>query len=257
MIVVYKIVCTKNGRSYVGYSSDYAKRKKAHLYQLKNGKHHNILVQHDYDKYGLSAFEFYKKKVASLKEAMRIEVEEILSNKHRYNIAKGNFAGDVLTRHPLREQIIEKRSRSQRATNAKLSKEELSDKYGKFGERNGMYGQTHTKEARQRIAEARKGKPGTFSGKSHSNEAKIKIAEKAKLRKGESNSFFGKQHSEETKAKIGNANKGKKPANSLRVKVGKKVYESATAAARDLGCAVATVGNRIKNPAFSEYSYVP
>jgi hypothetical protein len=75
------------------------------------------------------------------------------------------------------------------------------------------------------------------------------------------NPFFGKKHSEETIKKLSALSKlrFKDPnnlPNRLRVKVGNKIYESASKAAQAIGCAVATIRNRIMSGKFPHYSYV-
>lgn len=61
-----------------------------------------------------------------------------------------------------------------------------------------------------RGGEAMFGDSNPFYGKTHTEETKQKLSEKAKKRTGEKNAFFGKHHSEETKKKISEANKGRK-----------------------------------------------
>ena len=87
------------------------------------------------------------------------------------------------------------------------------------GEGNGMYGKTHTNEAKQRISEANKGRVQpqkekqkqiqAMTGKKRaqfSDEWKDNLSNN---HKSKSNDFNGK-HSEETKRKIGDAMRGKK-----------------------------------------------
>jgi hypothetical protein len=62
---------------------------------------------------------------------------------------------------------------------------------GLFGEDNGMHGKTHTPEAKLKIAEAE-------IGFKHSEESKRKMSESVL---GEKNHFYGKHHTEETKKK--------------------------------------------------------
>jgi group I intron endonuclease len=60
------------------------------------------------------------------------------------------------------------------------------------GEKNNMYGRTHTDEAREKIR-------NTHLGRTWSDELKLK---KANSMKGENNHFYGKTHTEEVKEKI-------------------------------------------------------
>ena len=67
-----------------------------------------------------------------------------------YNLNYNNSGGDLLTNHPEKEAIREKIIKSQRETTNKMTPEERKQKYGKVGERNGMYGKTHTDEVRKK-----------------------------------------------------------------------------------------------------------
>ena len=68
--------------------------------------------------------------------------------------------------------------------------------FGCYGEKNGMYGKTHSKKTRQKISAARKNKLV-----------------------GSENPFYGRHHSEETKAKISQTNKGRKPSKETIQKI--------------------------------------
>lgn len=78
------------------------------------------------------------------------------------------------------------------------------------GIENGMYGKTHTLEARKKISEARIGKPSWNKGKHFSEETRKKISESKKASYiKENHPNFGKHLSEETKQKLSEAHKGK------------------------------------------------
>ena len=58
---VYAIVCYASGFIYIGSTAGrngFQKRLQQHLYFLKKGKHHEGLLQKDYDRYGECAFDF-------------------------------------------------------------------------------------------------------------------------------------------------------------------------------------------------------
>ena len=67
-------------------------------------------------------------------------------------------------------------------------------------------GKNVSAETRQKMSEARKGKPSCMKGKHLSEEHKLKLS--AALN-GENHPLFGKHHSEETRKKISEANNGK------------------------------------------------
>ena len=74
------------------------------------------------------------------------------------------------------------------------------------GKNNGMYGKTHSEEAKRKQAEASKGENHPMYGKTRSEETRKKHSESIK---GENNGMYGKTHSEEAKRKISESKKGK------------------------------------------------
>lgn len=56
--VIYFIENTVNGKIYIGSAVDLARRWAMHRHQLKNNKHHSILLQRAWNKYGEEAFDF-------------------------------------------------------------------------------------------------------------------------------------------------------------------------------------------------------
>lgn len=55
---VYMIKCITNDKTYIGSSNDVMRRLKTHKRELKNGSHNNLLLQHEYNKYGADNFIF-------------------------------------------------------------------------------------------------------------------------------------------------------------------------------------------------------
>ena len=74
------------------------------------------------------------------------------------------------------------------------TKKKLSE--SKTGNKNFMYGRTHTEEARKKISEARKKLKGTYT---HTEETKKKMSE---AQRGQKHSMYGRKHSEESKRKM-------------------------------------------------------
>ena len=58
MIGIYKIVCKKTGKCYVGSSIDTLTRWKKHLWCLENNMHHSNKLQNAWNKYGKESFAF-------------------------------------------------------------------------------------------------------------------------------------------------------------------------------------------------------
>jgi hypothetical protein len=102
-----------------------------------------------------------------------------------------NSGGDTLTNHPEKENI-KQITKTINDNFSKMTSEEKKNKYGKSGEKNGMFGKTHSEEARKNISEKNKGKTPKNLGNPCSDETKKKISEFAKTRTGNKNSFYKK-----------------------------------------------------------------
>lgn len=260
IIGVYKISNIKDGRYYIGHSQNIEKRFKTHKYNLKRGKHINMFLQNSYNKYGLDSFTFeIIHKFDNVEKSKEKELEYLQNleiRKELFNLNYNNDGGDMLSHHPNKKEIIEKRSETLKKNNSKLTKEELKNKFGKNGEKNGMFGKTHTKEAREIISNKNKGNTYRLGYKC-SEEICKKISVIAKQRIGEKNPFFGKVHSEEARKKISESNLGKKPKNMIKIIVDDIIYDSITKAGRQLGLNTTVVLWRLKskNPNFDNYKY--
>lgn len=153
---------------------------------------------------------------------------------------------------------------------AALSPEERRKKFGLKGEANGMFGKKHKESSKvnmrlnglrgaERTIEQRLGKTAEeIYGKKKATEIRKKISDCAKLRTGSANGMFGKKHSDETVAKISEANKGRLPPNTRKVKINSVVYNSCTEAGKALNVATGTITHRIKsnNPKYKKYYYL-
>ena len=264
IIGVYKIsnnLCPE-WKYYIGYSCDIHKRWGTHRSTLKTNKHCNILLQRAYDKYGADCFTYEILHVCETEEeAQKYELSYLEDENIRdklYNLHYNSSGGDMLTYHPNREEIIEKINKTQKEQISKMTKEERQAKWGQNGEKNGMYGRTHTDEVKQLISNLHKGNTYNLGSKA-SQETKQYLS---KIRKGKytgkDNPFFGKYHSEEIKQKLREYKYGNIPTNARKVLIYGKRYISATEAGRQLNVCTATILHRIKspNPKFANYFYV-
>jgi hypothetical protein len=105
------------------------------------------------------------------------------------------------------DRLLDENFSNDRAIKAALSNKlyyEANPDQRRTGEKNPMFGKSHTKEVCKRLSENHKGlqageKNGMF-GKSRPQELKDKLSNLYKgVKVGEKNPFFGKTHSEETK----------------------------------------------------------
>ena len=231
IIGVYKISNILSGRYYIGYSTNINRRFTVHRSKLKQNCHDNIFLQRAYNLDGEDKFKYDIIHICDTEEkAKEIELQYLTDLGIRniiYNLNFNNSGGDLLKNHPDKEKIREKILKSQAENMSKLSSEEKSEKYGKFGEKNGMYGKTHTEEVRKKISDINKGRVSHNKGKKASDETKQKMSEFRKNKyTGQENSFFGKHHSEETKQKIREKNIGNIPPNNKEITIEKIIEMS-------------------------------
>lgn len=57
-LVIYRIYCEAESRSYVGATAHYTKRCAVHKWHLRSATHHNKSLQTDWHRYGETAFRF-------------------------------------------------------------------------------------------------------------------------------------------------------------------------------------------------------
>jgi group I intron endonuclease len=262
IIGVYKISNTLSGRYYIGYSTNMNKRFTVHRSKLKQKCHDNIFLQRAYNLDGKDKF-IYEiiHKCDTEEDAKEIELQyltDLSIREYLYNLNFNNSGGDLLTHHPDKDKIREKILKSQAETISNMTIEERKEKYGKCGERNGMFGKTHTEEVRKKISEINKGRVCHNKGKKTSDETRKKLSDIRKNKyTGEDNSFFGKHHTEETKQKIREKNIGNIPSNNKEITIDDFFYISMAEASRQLNIPVPTILWRLnsKNPKFDNYKY--
>ena len=271
IIGVYKIsnnLCPQ-GKYYIGYSCDIHKRWGTHRSTLKTNKHCNILMQRAYDKYGAECFTYeILQECETEEEAKNIELsylEDLTIRDKLYNLHYNSSGGDTMKHHPNREYIIEKRNNAQKDKISKMTKEERQQKWGQPGEKNGMYGKTHTDEVKQLYSDIHKGNTYTLGLKMSTDQRKRMSEARKGKNTGKENPFFGKKHSEETMKKIQETKQNNiaiygqtMPKNTREVIIDGKKYISTTEAGRQLNVCTATILHRINspNPKFVNYFYV-
>jgi group I intron endonuclease len=107
--VVYIIKNILNNKCYIGSTINYLVRFKKHKYRLNKNKHHSVLLQRAWNKYGEENFVFEIVEEV-LKKSKLIEREQhwLDTLKPKYNICEIAAGGDTITNNPRREEIISK-----------------------------------------------------------------------------------------------------------------------------------------------------
>lgn len=78
--IIYKIENLKTRDCYVGSTTNYSRRKKRHFEDLKDNKHHSIILQRAYNKYGKDLF------VIHVIDKIEYETKEEILEKEQYYI---------------------------------------------------------------------------------------------------------------------------------------------------------------------------
>lgn len=139
-MIIYKIVCKKNNKLYIGQTSETLKQRfKRHMGYQKY--EHDTKFYRAVRKYGAENFHIEQIDSATTqseldeKEMLWINKLDTINKGYNTKTSKGKCGGDTLSKHPNRKEISKK-----------LSKSKLGDKnpmriHGGFcGERNGMFG---------------------------------------------------------------------------------------------------------------------
>jgi len=238
--VIYIIENTLNNKKYVGSSKNFNKRKTQHFSTLKLGTHHNAYLQRAYNKYGKAVFTCYvvEDNVKDLFEREQSWIDELSPE---YNIGSVG-GGDNLSKHPDKENILARRSKTQLANNALLTEEEKSLKWGKLGESNPNW---------------KGGVSKSYCSCGTSKAITAISCSDCRDRTGVNNPFYGKKHSEETKRKLSEKALGRLPGNAKEVSAEGVLYPSASAAARAYSLTVGAMSYRATSSAkkWEEFFY--
>ena len=144
---IYQIKNTLNNKVYVGSAKDFEKRWKRHFKDLEKGCHSSIKLQRSFNKHG-NVFECSILEEIPYEKDLIIErenfwIKELNSKINGYNIADATF-GDTCSTHPLKEEIIKKRSETVKAKMLKLGPDGRKALYSKPGSKNGRWNpETH------------------------------------------------------------------------------------------------------------------
>lgn len=259
--VVYILTLVESGIFYIGSTQNLARRLTIHFSQLRANAHQNFNLQNAWNK--SQDKEVLVNSIPTKDREEAFQLEEILlkqafngSRSHLLaNLSETSKGSDAIKRHPYREDIIAKRTQTNRDFYENCSEQERRKRYSKFGDKNGMFGKTHTLETRKLLSEKLKG---------HSNNRGIRlspehvrqISERQKLRTGSLNSFYGKKHSTENLEKF-RANKlGVTPTNARKVMADGVLFDSCAAVARYFKITQGLVTYRLKSEKYKDWFYV-
>lgn len=238
---IYQIRNSVNGKLYVGSAASLRSRSSRHRHDLRKGKHHSSRLQNAWDKYGETCFVFETLLICNKENLLFYEQRAIDAINPEYNIER--VAGSSLgrthsdkTKEMLREIALSRtvqpcigrvvsEDTKRKIGNANRGRQRSEDTLLKLRKaragKTPSLGMRHTKEAKEAMSIARRGKtrdPDSVRrsaegrrGQKMSDEAKAKLSEKARIRPR-------KPHSEETRAKMSASAKAYAAKKSLMLK---------------------------------------
>lgn len=189
---LYRIVCSANGRFYIGEAKSFKRRWYEHRRKLKRGRHHNPQLQADYGLLGDDAFSFHPyRDIANQSQRRATETQDIriyLGQSCCYN-------------------------RSEYSPPSNLGKKQTKEHRAKISVAH--KGKTISAETRAKISAAGKGKKASPKTLDKLRSRKTSVETRIKM----SAARVGKKHSIATRIKISEANKGRKRTSETRAKM--------------------------------------
>ncbi len=213
---IYKILNVATDDFYVGSTTrEPKKRRWEHWDALKRGAHHCTALQAAWDEFGADAFEFsVTEEVPDGQDVALVEDMHLLvhaGHAHCYNTAMSTqYAASHLPEikakiaEALKRKFINKTlhprygKKHSEETKAKIA---AARKGQQAGENHYRYGTTLSEEVRKKIGDAQRGKPKAPRVLTEEGRAKIRAAAEA----GHYATWTGKSHTEESKLKMSKA----------------------------------------------------
>lgn len=262
-IVVYIFTLLESGVFYIGSTKHLERRIKEHLCELNKDRHKSIKLQKAWSN-SIDRSILVNSIQMSTREEAFLKEEEII--KSAYNgsrnhllcnlslIAKGS---DSIKRHPDKEKIIHKRSKTMKAINLAMTPERRKERFieSRLGTKNGMFGRTHTPETRLVLSQKMKGRSYGL-GRKLSAEHIEKIKQRQRLRIGHLNSFYGKHHNTKTKEILRQNKLGITPTNARTAMAEGIVFKSCSDISKYFKISPGLVTYRMKNSKYKNWFYI-
>jgi group I intron endonuclease len=200
---IYKITNVKNGKFYIGSSTDVKGRIRGHRYLLNSGKHENIHLLSAWNKYGKRAFIFEILETNLNKILLEVKEQEYIDTlKPQYNmVLKANTR--LEKNHVMAEATKEKISRS---LTGRVRSPEVKKRIVRGLKKSYRENPDHSKNISISLKKYNKNNPDVrrgknnpfygvpfFSGKKHSKKTILKMSKSQKLRMLERPETFGKK----------------------------------------------------------------
>lgn len=241
MTGIYRIRNIINNKCYYGSAKNIKKRWKRHINDLNNNKHHSIILQRSWNKYGIDNFIFEIVEICDVNLLLETE-QKYLDLNPEYNIGKKASGGDNLSNNPNRDEIIKKMTLSVNNMYENMSDERKKEIHSRPGDKNPNWkGGISIKYC--------------SCGNKMANNAKTCI--KCRDNSGEKNSFYGKKHTDDVLKYLSDINKGKYyHQNNKEITIDGIEYESYKEAEKKLNIGWGTIRHRClsKNPKYINYN---
>jgi len=196
MCGIYRILCIKTNKCYVGQTKDFNRRKNSHFGLLNRNKSSHIKLQRAWNKYGEENFEFeilenIDINLDNLKDILTIREQYWMNYYDSYNNGYNStpMAGLSTLGYRYSKESKEKISR---AAKGRIISDDTKRKISES-----LKNRIFTEEHRKKLSEKSK-----IRMQDSKNRFRLSIISSGIDRSGENNNFYGRNHSEESKRKM-------------------------------------------------------